>query len=172
MIADFAPLAALAARGRIPLVHIGNGYTLPPHEMPRFPLLHRYSPPVWYEEQTLATINVKYGGEVGRRWSVSPSSFREMPAWSRPSLVRSLRHAAKQGLDGPISIHRQGEGGRRKLDLRLPVRGLRAAPLDLRGAEAFAGHCASMRGSAGSRARRSSSRGSAYQCRPVPLTDC
>ncbi len=57
VIADFSPLAALAACRRIPLVHIGNGYTLPPHRMKRFPPLHRFSPPVWSEEQTLAAVN-------------------------------------------------------------------------------------------------------------------
>jgi len=57
VIADFSPIAALAARGRIPLVHIGNGYTLPPHRMKRFPPLHRFSPPAWSEEQTLAAVN-------------------------------------------------------------------------------------------------------------------
>ena len=36
VIADFSPLAALAARGRIPLVQVGNGYTLPPDDMMRF----------------------------------------------------------------------------------------------------------------------------------------
>ena len=57
VIADFSPLAALATRRRLPLVHIGNGYTLPPHQMKRFPLLHRFSPPLWREEQTLAAVN-------------------------------------------------------------------------------------------------------------------
>jgi UDP:flavonoid glycosyltransferase YjiC (YdhE family) len=57
VIADFSPLAALAARHRLPLVHIGNGYTLPPHQMKRFPLLHRFSLPLWREEQTLAAVN-------------------------------------------------------------------------------------------------------------------
>jgi UDP:flavonoid glycosyltransferase YjiC (YdhE family) len=57
IVADFSPLAALAARDRIPLILIGNGYTLPPHEMQRFPKLHRHSPPVWSEEQTLETVN-------------------------------------------------------------------------------------------------------------------
>jgi UDP:flavonoid glycosyltransferase YjiC (YdhE family) len=57
VIADFSPLAALAARRRLPLVHIGNGYTLPPHQMKRFPLLHRFSLPLWREEQTLAAVN-------------------------------------------------------------------------------------------------------------------
>jgi UDP:flavonoid glycosyltransferase YjiC (YdhE family) len=57
VIADFSPLAALAAHRRVPLVQIGNGYTLPPHRMKRFPLLHRFSPPLWSEEQTLAAVN-------------------------------------------------------------------------------------------------------------------
>ncbi len=57
VIADFAPAAGLAARGRVPLVLIGNGYTLPPHQMQRFPLLHRAAPPVSDEEQTLAAVN-------------------------------------------------------------------------------------------------------------------
>jgi UDP:flavonoid glycosyltransferase YjiC (YdhE family) len=57
VIADFSPLAALAAYRRIPLVQIGNGYTLPPYEMKRFPLLHRLSRPVWNEEETLAVVN-------------------------------------------------------------------------------------------------------------------
>jgi UDP:flavonoid glycosyltransferase YjiC (YdhE family) len=67
VVADFSPLAALAARGRIPLVLIGNGYTLPPHEMPRFPSLHRLSPPVWSEEKTLAAVN-----EAARRLRRTP----------------------------------------------------------------------------------------------------
>lgn len=57
VIADFSPMAALAARSRLPLVHVGNGYTLPPHQMKRFPPLHRFSPPVWSEEQTLIAVN-------------------------------------------------------------------------------------------------------------------
>lgn len=65
VIADFSPVAALVARGRVPLVHIGNGYTLPPHQMTRFPLLHRFSPPLWSEEQTLAAVN-RAARAVGR----------------------------------------------------------------------------------------------------------
>jgi UDP:flavonoid glycosyltransferase YjiC (YdhE family) len=57
VVADFAPIAALAARGRIPLMQVGNGYTLPPDEMSRFPPLHRKAPPQWNEEATLAAVN-------------------------------------------------------------------------------------------------------------------
>jgi hypothetical protein len=57
VVADFSPLASLAACGRVPLVQIGNGYTLPPCEMKRFPLLHRFSRPIWNEEETLVAVN-------------------------------------------------------------------------------------------------------------------
>ena len=57
VVADFAPLAALAARGRIPLMLVGTGFTIPPAEMPRFPLLHRIVPPAFDETRTLETVN-------------------------------------------------------------------------------------------------------------------
>jgi UDP:flavonoid glycosyltransferase YjiC (YdhE family) len=57
VVADLAPAASLAARGRVPLIVIGNGFTLPPSTMTRFPALHDLSPPVWPEEQVLETIN-------------------------------------------------------------------------------------------------------------------
>lgn len=57
VIADFAPAAALAARRRIPLLMVGNGFTLPPHGMHAFPPLHGLSAPVHREDDTLAAIN-------------------------------------------------------------------------------------------------------------------
>lgn len=57
VIADFAPGASFAARGRVPLALIGNGFTLPPAGMPNFPLLHQISPPVWPEQQLLEVTN-------------------------------------------------------------------------------------------------------------------
>jgi hypothetical protein len=57
IIADYAPGACLAARGRIPLALMGNGFTLPPGGMQSFPLLHRVSPPVWPEQQLVETVN-------------------------------------------------------------------------------------------------------------------
>ncbi|CCQ72693.1 glycosyltransferase [Magnetospira sp. QH-2] len=39
VIADHAPLLNVAARGRIPSLFLGNGFTLPPHGMERFPKL-------------------------------------------------------------------------------------------------------------------------------------
>ena len=57
LVAEFSPLAAVAARGRIPVVWMGNGFTVPPHEMRRFPLLHRVMEPMWKEEATLDAVN-------------------------------------------------------------------------------------------------------------------
>lgn len=57
VIAEYAPAATLAARGRLPLALVGTGYTLPPAEMERFPLLHLMSAPVWREEYLLEVVN-------------------------------------------------------------------------------------------------------------------
>lgn len=57
VVADSAPAASMMSRGRIPLIVVGNGYTAPPGEMKRFPLLHRVHPPRWSEEETLGTVN-------------------------------------------------------------------------------------------------------------------
>jgi hypothetical protein len=57
VIADFAPVAALTARRRVPLMMTGSGFTLPPHDMPQFPPLHESHAPVYTEENTLAAIN-------------------------------------------------------------------------------------------------------------------
>ena len=57
VVADYAPAVSLMARGRIPLIVVGNGYTAPPGAMTRFPPLHRVHPPRWREEETLETVN-------------------------------------------------------------------------------------------------------------------
>lgn len=57
VVADYAPAAALAARGRVPLMLVGNGFTLPPDNMETFPLLHQVSPPIWSEATILDGVN-------------------------------------------------------------------------------------------------------------------
>lgn len=57
VVADSAPAASIMSRARIPLIITGNGYTAPPGDMKRFPLLHRVHPPRWNEEETLGTVN-------------------------------------------------------------------------------------------------------------------
>ncbi len=64
VVADYAPAAALAARRRIPLMMVGNGYTLPPSEMTHFPLLHRKAEIV-FEEMRIVTIVNKVARPLG-----------------------------------------------------------------------------------------------------------
>jgi UDP:flavonoid glycosyltransferase YjiC (YdhE family) len=56
VVANLAPAAAIVARGRVPLLQIGDGYTLPPDGVGRFPLLHAMSNP-GDDAVTLAVLN-------------------------------------------------------------------------------------------------------------------
>ncbi|HTW53798.1 MAG TPA: hypothetical protein VME45_18055, partial [Stellaceae bacterium] len=67
VIADYAPGAMLASRGLIPLAVVGSGFTVIPPELERFPRLHRLAPPVWGEDEVLASVN-----EVLGRFSSPP----------------------------------------------------------------------------------------------------
>jgi hypothetical protein len=66
VLADFAPAALLAARGRVARVAIGTGFTLPPSTGPRFP---RFGPaaPLVAEDALLALVNHALGrlGQAG-----------------------------------------------------------------------------------------------------------
>ncbi|MEN0041963.1 MAG: hypothetical protein AAF764_11630, partial [Pseudomonadota bacterium] len=55
IVADYAPNVTLAAKGRLPLLAIGNGYTLPPCYMERYPDFTD-RPPL-PEQPTLAAVN-------------------------------------------------------------------------------------------------------------------
>lgn len=57
IVGDYAPAITLAARGRIPLILIGNGFTLPPGEMTSFSLLHEHALPRWSEADILNAVN-------------------------------------------------------------------------------------------------------------------
>lgn len=58
IVGDFAPAAILAARGRLPTVAVGTGYTVPPSHLQAFPVFHpeRDQPNV-AEAQLLAVAN-------------------------------------------------------------------------------------------------------------------
>lgn len=45
VVSHLAPASALVARGRVPLMLVGDGFTLPPDEMRQFPPLHTLTPP-------------------------------------------------------------------------------------------------------------------------------
>ena len=53
VIGDFAPVLALAVRGRLPMVHVGSGFTLPPADGAQFPKLRDL--PSWVPEPLLLT---------------------------------------------------------------------------------------------------------------------
>ena len=57
VVGDYAPAASLMARGRIPLILTGNGFTLPPSEMASFPVLHDLAPPRWNENDLLTAVD-------------------------------------------------------------------------------------------------------------------
>jgi rhamnosyltransferase subunit B len=66
IVADFAPASLVAARGRIPAISIGNGYTLPPPHADRFALLADGSEaPKHNEVSVLAAVNDALA-EMGR----------------------------------------------------------------------------------------------------------
>jgi rhamnosyltransferase subunit B len=56
VIAEYAPMLLVAAKGRIPLLASGNGFALPPDDMPAFPSFFG-NPPVVAEASLLATFN-------------------------------------------------------------------------------------------------------------------
>ncbi|MGE0007115.1 MAG: glycosyltransferase [Parvibaculaceae bacterium] len=58
VIADYAPGLALAAYGTVPLIAVGNGYTLPPADLAAFPILADSKQPVKYpEHEAVERIN-------------------------------------------------------------------------------------------------------------------
>jgi UDP:flavonoid glycosyltransferase YjiC (YdhE family) len=56
VVANLAPAAAIVARGRFPLMQVGDGFTLPPDGVTRFPPLHTMSDP-HDEAVPLAVLN-------------------------------------------------------------------------------------------------------------------
>jgi rhamnosyltransferase subunit B len=57
VIADFAPMLQLAARGRIPVVATGTGFSLPPDHLEAYPPLWN-ARPTFPEPELLKTVNV------------------------------------------------------------------------------------------------------------------
>jgi hypothetical protein len=57
VVCHLAPAAALAGRGKIPLVMVGDGFTLPPDQTQRFPRLHAMTEP----EDEAVTLDILNG---------------------------------------------------------------------------------------------------------------
>ncbi|HJS32507.1 MAG TPA: nucleotide disphospho-sugar-binding domain-containing protein [Alphaproteobacteria bacterium] len=58
IVADYSPTLCLAAHGKHPLVIVGDGFTAPPDDLPRFPILRPTSTPVAGEARILEAIRV------------------------------------------------------------------------------------------------------------------
>jgi hypothetical protein len=103
VVADLAPAAALIAHGRVPLVLTGNGFTLPPSDLPRFPALHRLAPPAFEEEETLSIVNAALKAHHRPSLDFLPQVFA---ADARLVLTFPLldpyRSQRAQAADGPV----------------------------------------------------------------------
>jgi hypothetical protein len=55
-LAEYAPAMVLAARGRLPAVMFGTGFTMPPADIPEYPRLQSNATPVLPPEKILATV--------------------------------------------------------------------------------------------------------------------
>ena len=82
VIADYAPGAVLAARGHLPLVNIGDGYTLPPADLANFPRLWPGGGELLHDE-----------AEMARRISAALARFGAPPLTSYPDLNRASAQA-------------------------------------------------------------------------------
>jgi rhamnosyltransferase subunit B len=80
--AEFAPALMLAARGRVPVLALGTGFSLPPATMPHMPSLTGLAV-VHDEEASLATVNAALARYGRGRIDTLPAIFaaeRELPA--------------------------------------------------------------------------------------------
>ncbi len=66
LITDFAPAAMIAARGRVPVLAVGTGFTVPPHHLPTFPLLRRGAAAPLIAEPSLLQVVNRALSNVGR----------------------------------------------------------------------------------------------------------
>jgi UDP:flavonoid glycosyltransferase YjiC (YdhE family) len=56
VVADFAPACLLAARGRLPAIAVGDGFTLPPNTLEQFPQFEPGEQAPKYKEETLTEV--------------------------------------------------------------------------------------------------------------------
>ena len=106
VIADLAPAAALASRGRLPLIQVGNGFTLPPAEMLRFAPLHRLQPPAFDEAETLSVVNAVLAsrGQAQLDWLPQLFSGDARLVLTFP-LLDPYRAQRLSPADGPVFDH-------------------------------------------------------------------
>jgi hypothetical protein len=103
VVADYAPAASLAARGRVPLTLVGNGFTLPPDDLKTFPLLHRVSAPIWPEATILDCVNKALKAiaskPIDRLPQIFSADYRSVQTFA---LLDPYRLCRSEPLAGPI----------------------------------------------------------------------
>jgi UDP:flavonoid glycosyltransferase YjiC (YdhE family) len=82
IVADYAPTALLAARGRIPAVAIGDWFTLPPSSLKAFPHLREGGPRI--EERKLLDV---VGEAQGRRRAPKPAALPGILDCAAPFII-------------------------------------------------------------------------------------
>lgn len=79
VIAEYAPMLALAARGRVPAILFGTGFTVPPADLPVYPRIQAKVPHTMLQEKVLAVVQ-----EVQkRRGKPVPKTLPEILACDR-----------------------------------------------------------------------------------------
>lgn len=63
MICDYAPLAAVAARGRCRVMQASTAYCLPPAHLAAMPVFHTFAPPFHRDEDVLEAVNLALDAE-------------------------------------------------------------------------------------------------------------
>ena len=111
VVADYAPAAMLAARGRLPLAIVGSGFAVPPAEMLTFPLLHHASPPIRREQDILASVNDALRSlkiaELDRLPQMFESEVRSVQTFPILDPYRTERVVSAEGPVVPIPLPRE-----------------------------------------------------------------
>ncbi len=103
IVTDYAPGAMLAARGRLPLAVVGNGFTVPPPEMQSFPLLHTVSPPLRQEADILDAVNTVLRSRKAPLLDHLPQMFSgQIRSVQTLPLLDPYRDQRVVPVDGPI----------------------------------------------------------------------
>jgi UDP:flavonoid glycosyltransferase YjiC (YdhE family) len=76
LVADFSPLAQIAAHGTIAIVVVGYGFCLPPHDLPSFPSFREDLPQAASERPILANVNAVIERRGGQASNSLPALFR------------------------------------------------------------------------------------------------
>ncbi|WP_169569996.1 glycosyltransferase [Sneathiella limimaris] len=75
IIADHSPTLSMSARGRYPLINIGNGFTLPPSHLPEFPAVIAKGKPIVSQKALMDSLNSVLKENGCKQLTVLPEIF-------------------------------------------------------------------------------------------------